>query len=141
MMTCIGSSATKSHRHHSGSRRKRVRASSTRYGGCPESITPVVEMQKYRGLSIPSSGLGRPRNDGELISHSLPSRPGLLLRQHTIDHLAGEPEIVRRIAHAGKLGAVCVARNLGVLREQIKQRLAGGGRHAANVVDEIVRAL
>src|SRR5207253_7640361 len=53
----------------------------------------------------------------------------------------GEAEVAGRIAHLGELGAWKMLGDFGILREQLEQRLAGGGDFAADVVDEVVGAL
>src|SRR5882762_9339195 len=62
-------------------------------------------------------------------------------RQHAVDHLAGEAQVIRRVAHLLELLAADVLGNLLVGGKEIDQRLAARRRLAADVVDEIVRAL
>src|SRR5262249_55252304 len=62
-------------------------------------------------------------------------------REHLVHHLAGEPEIGRRVAHLLELSARQVAADLFVLRQQVDQRLVGPRHLPADVVDEVVRAL
>src|SRR5262249_22019518 len=65
----------------------------------------------------------------------------LFARQHAIDHLAGEAEIAGRVAHFLEVGAGEVLGDVRILGEEIDQRLAGRRDLAADVVDEVVRAL
>ena len=62
-------------------------------------------------------------------------------RKHAIDHLAGDPKIVRGIDQLGQLIARHVLGDLLVFREQIDQRPAGFHHLPADVVDEIVGVL
>src|SRR5262249_13047153 len=64
-----------------------------------------------------------------------------LAREHLVDHRAGEAEIAGRVAHLGELGARKMLGDLRVLRQQLEERLAGGGNLAADVVDEVMGAL
>ena len=64
-----------------------------------------------------------------------------LPRQHPIDHDAGKAEIVGGIDHLFQLMPREMARHLGILRQQIDERRAGRRHLAADVVDEIMRAL
>src|SRR5262249_28003677 len=67
--------------------------------------------------------------------------PRGLDRQHAVDHLAGKAEIVRRIAQLLELLATDVPGNLLVGGKEVDQRLAARRGLAADIVDEVVRAL
>src|SRR5262249_42543199 len=62
-------------------------------------------------------------------------------RQHLVHHLAAEPEIGGRVAHLLELRAREMAGDIGILRQQINQWFPARRHLAANVVDEVVRAL
>src|SRR5262245_55683755 len=62
-------------------------------------------------------------------------------RQHLVHHLAREPEIGGGVAHLLELRAREMPRDIGILRQQIDQRLPARRDLAANVVDEVVRPL
>src|SRR5215472_16400141 len=65
----------------------------------------------------------------------------LFARQHLVHHLAGEPEIGGGVAHLLELRAREMPGDIGILRQQVDQRLPARRDLAANVVDEIVRPL
>src|SRR3954447_20751064 len=62
-------------------------------------------------------------------------------RQHLVHHLAGEAEIACGIAHLVEFRARQMLGDFGILRQELDQRDAGGGDLAADVVDEVMRAL
>src|SRR5262249_46836154 len=73
-------------------------------------------------------------------------RPGSTLaaafaRQHLVHHLAGEPEIGAGVAHLLELRAREMPRDIGILRQQIDQRLPARRDVAANVLNEVVPPL
>jgi len=67
--------------------------------------------------------------------------PAAFLREHAVDHLTGQSEIVCRIADFAELRAVEMTGDFSIPRQQINQRLAGRRNLAADVVDEIMGAL
>src|SRR5262245_54253667 len=96
-------------------------------------------------VSITTCSLIPPRSlrsaTEETEPQSISTATLLLRRQHPIDHLAGEAEIVGGIAHLLELLAADVPGNLLVGGKEVDQRLAACRRLAADVVDEVVRAL